>query len=462
MTNAEQPTTLRPDPAGFDRRLIAPMVLGSVLNPVNSSMVAVALAPIGVAFGAPAAETAWLVSGLYIATAIGQPVVGRLVDTQGPRRLFLAGSTLVGLAGLLGAFAPTLWLLVVSRVLLGFGTCAGYPAAMYLLRSESRRTGQESPAAILTLLSVSTQTIAAIGPTLGGLLIGFGGWHTIFLVNVPLALAALALGALRLPRTRIARGSRAAIDLAGIATFAGTLVALLLFLMRPAVDRWWLPLVAALAAAAFVARELRAADPFIDLRVLTGNGALIRTYARSLLSATVAYSFLYGFTQWLEIGRGLSTSGTGLILLPMSLVGLGVSALTGRRPEVHAKLVVGGVSMVAASALMLLLGPQSPIWLIVVVAALVGVNQGLQNLGNQNALYFQADPARTASSAGLLRTFFYLGAIIAATTNGALLGSGTSDLTAFATFLVVVSVALVVLTVLDRALRHVGVPPGRA
>src|SRR5690349_3748306 len=139
----------------FDRKLLAPMILGAVLNPINSSIIAVSLVPIGIALGAPPSQTAWLVSSLYLATAIGQPVAGRLVDSFGPRRLFLIGSTLVGLAGLLGTVAPSLGVLVVARVLLGFGTCAGYPAAMYLIRSESRRTGRDSPAGILTLLAVS-------------------------------------------------------------------------------------------------------------------------------------------------------------------------------------------------------------------------------------------------------------------------------------------------------------------
>src|SRR5262249_40854836 len=125
-------------PNSFDRRLIAPLILGAILNPINSSMIAVSLIPIGIAFGAPPAQTAWLVSGLYLATAIGQPVVGRLVDMFGPRRLFLIGTVLTGVAGILGTVSPDLWVLVVARVVLGFGTCSGFPAAMYLIRSESR------------------------------------------------------------------------------------------------------------------------------------------------------------------------------------------------------------------------------------------------------------------------------------------------------------------------------------
>jgi MFS family permease len=113
------------------------MVLGAILNPINSSMIAVALVPIGVAFHALPGETAWLVSALYPATATGQPVVGRLVDRYGPRRLYLIGTAMVGVAGVLGLVAPSLGVLVAARVLLGLGTCAGYPAAMFLIRSEA-------------------------------------------------------------------------------------------------------------------------------------------------------------------------------------------------------------------------------------------------------------------------------------------------------------------------------------
>lgn len=117
------------------------MVLGSVLNPINSSMIAVALVPIAVAFGVGSSETAWLVSALYFATAIGQPVVGKLIDSYGPRKLFLIGTVLVGVAGVIALLTPVFWLLVVARIILGLGTTAGYPAAMYLIKSEGKRTG---------------------------------------------------------------------------------------------------------------------------------------------------------------------------------------------------------------------------------------------------------------------------------------------------------------------------------
>jgi len=441
----------------FDRRLIAPMVLGAVLNPVNSSMIAVALVPIGVAFGAPPSETAWLVSALYLATAVGQPVVGRLVDIYGPRRLYLASTALVGVAGLLGALAPSLGVLIAARVLLGFGTCAGYPAAMYLIRSESARTGHDSPGGVLTALAVAGQTVAVIGPTLGGLLIGLGGWHMTFSVNIPLSLACLVLGALRLPRTPVTKAT-GRLDVAGVVLFAAMLTALLLFLMSPRLGNWYLLALAIVAGAGLAVRELRVDEPFIDLRLLAGNRPLLATYGRTLLMYTVSYAFLYGFTQWLEEGRGLSPAVAGLVLLPMFGTGVVVSTLTGRNPAVRGKLVGGAITLLAGCAMLLLLNDNSAIWLLVAVALVVGVPQGLNSLANQNALYHQADPARMGSSAGLLRTFMYLGAMVASAANGVFLhdGADTAGLRHLSLFMLAVAAVFLVVTVLDRSLRRIG------
>lgn len=456
MTTAA-PTSDAPE-AAFDRRLLAAMMLGSILNPVNSSIIAVALVPIATSLGAPASQTAWLISALYLATAIGQPLVGRLVDTFGPRRLLVAGAILTGIAGLVGMFAPNIGVLIAARVILGFGTCAGYPASMYLVRSEAKRTGIASPAGVLTALAVTTQTIAVIGPTLGGVLIGVGGWRATLAVNVPLAAASLVLALVFVPRaTRLGGGTSPRLDLPGILLFAATLVALLLFLMN--IGLAWLPLlgVAVVAGAAFALRERRTADPFIDVRVFAGNAPLLITYARGFLAATVSYCFLYGFTQWLEDGRGLSASATGLLLLPTFGVGILVSTLTGRRPEIRGKLLVGSAVQIVMCVLMLLVHAEAAIPFLVVIALVTGVPQGLNNLAVQNSLYYQAEPQRMGASSGLLRTFMYLGAIAASSASGSFFGSRatTGGLHELAWFMLGAAVAFFALTLGDRSLARI-------
>jgi MFS family permease len=445
----------------FDRKLLAPMILGSILNPINSSIIAVSLVPIGVAFGAPPAQTAWLISALYLATAIGQPVTGRLIDLYGPRRLFLVGTALTGVAGVIGTLAPNFAVLVLARVVLGFGTCAGYPAAMYLIRSEAKRTGHDSPAGVLTIVAVATQTVAVIGPSLGGLLIGLGGWRTTLALNIPLAVAGLIMGMLRLPRTPMpARDADeravAGLDLPGMALFAAMLVSLLLFLMN--VGQWYLLALAIVAGAGFARRELRVTTPFIDLRLLRGNLPLVTTYARALLAYVVSYAFLYGYTQWMEEGRGLSAGQAGLAQLPLFAMGIVVSIATGRRKEVRAKLLVAATTQIIACSLLLTLGPASPFWLLLVVAIVFGIPQGLNNLALQNSVYHQAEPERIGSSAGLLRTFGYLGAIVASAANGAFLSqrADTTGLHHLTWFMIATAVLFLLVTVADRGLKRVG------
>ncbi|MER6331952.1 MFS transporter [Streptomyces sp. NPDC001034] len=469
MTETEPGAIRETDKPGFDRRLLPPMMLGSVLNPINSTIISVALVPIGRALGAPASQTAWLVSALYLATSLGQPVVGRLIDLFGPRRLFLFSTSLVGVAGVVGTLAPNMAVLIVSRVLLGFGTCSGYPAAMALLRSEAKRTGRDSPGGVLTALAVANQTIAVIGPLLGGLLIAVGGWRATFALNVPLSVASVVLGLLWLPKP-VAGGAEespgrrgrlvAQLDLPGMVLFAAMLSSLLLFLMNPHLRDGYLLVVAAALGAGFAVRELRTATPFIDLRVFGGNTPLMTTYGRALVAYVVAYAFLYGFSQWTEEGYGLTPFHAGLVQIPTFLVAIGVAIVSGRRPGVRGKLLLGAAGQIVACLVMLTLGTGSALWMLFLVTLVFGIPQGLNNLALQNSVYFQADPERIASSAGLLRTFAYIGSMVASSATAASFGqrADTGGMHQLAWVMLGAGVLYLLLTVLDRRLGRTPAP----
>ena len=304
-----------PEQAGFGPRFIIASSFGSVLNPVNSSIIAVALVSIGHTFGVGTASTTWLVSALYLATAIGQPSMGRLADLVGPRHVYLAGTLLVALGGVLGYLSGSLAILIVSRVVIGFGTSAAYPAAMALVRRQSQRLHRDTPGRVLGALAIAGQVSLAIGPTLGGVLIAAGGWRLTFLINVPLAVAGAASVLAWLPRDEPRdRTVSHAFDLAGLTLFAVALTALLVFLMDLAAPRWWLLGATAVVLAALTARELRARDPFIDVRLLARNHALTVTYLRFGVTMLVTYGFIYGWTLWLEQAAGRDATGAGLLM----------------------------------------------------------------------------------------------------------------------------------------------------
>ncbi|MGC0363939.1 MFS family permease [Rhodococcus sp. 27YEA15] len=299
-----------------------------------------------------------------------------------------------------------------------------------------------------------------MGPLLGGLLIEFGGWRATFALNIPLALVALLLGYLRLPKAAAAppqsRRLVSRLDLPGMGLFCAMLVSLLLFLMNLRVSSWYLLTISVFAGAAFAFRELRAQYPFIDLRVLGGNPALLATYGRAIVAYVVSYAFLYGFTQWTQEGFGLSAFHAGLVQIPLFLTGIGISIVFGRRQGVKSKLVIGGLGQIVACLLMLTLTGGSPLWMLLLVALIFGIPQGLNNLALQNSVYFQADPERTASSFGLLRTFAYIGSMIASAATASSFGENadTGGMHHLAWIMLAAGGLFFLVTVFDRSLTR--------
>src|SRR5580704_14517754 len=142
MINIPQ-TNREPKPFGF--RFVAPLALGAALNPINSTMLAVAIVPIADSLHVGVAQAGWLIAGLYLAAAVAQPMMGRLVDLFGPRSVYLASLVFVAVAGVIGWRATSLASLEIARVVLGIGTSGAYPSAMRLFRLEGDRLGVAPP-----------------------------------------------------------------------------------------------------------------------------------------------------------------------------------------------------------------------------------------------------------------------------------------------------------------------------
>jgi MFS family permease len=166
-------------------RLIGTVMIGTILNPFNSSMIAVALLSLQRDFRVSPATATWLISGFYLAAAVGMPVMGQLADRFGPRRVFCVGLLVAGLASGLAPLSPAFGWLLGVRLLQACGTSVASPAALALFRAWSR--DGRVPAHALGALSIASSVSAALGPVLGGFLVALVGWPAIFLANVPLS-----------------------------------------------------------------------------------------------------------------------------------------------------------------------------------------------------------------------------------------------------------------------------------
>jgi MFS family permease len=452
----------------FSWRFVTPLYLGSSLNPINSSVIATALVPIAHSMGVSVGKTAVLVSALYLASSIAQPTAGKLSEQLGPRRVFLAGIILVLAGGIIGGVGQNIATLTVARVLIGIGTSAGYPATMVMIRRRAIWAGMsEPPGGVLGGISIAGTATIAVGPSIGGVLVSAFSWRAAFLVNIPATIIALAMTLLWVAKDepfqrRPVREIASRIDVSGIVLFGGMMSALLVFLLSlPNPD--WLPLgIAVVLGVALVVWELRAATPFVDMRLLIGNLALTRTYLRGALTLLAVYTVLYGMTQWLEAAHGMSSREAGLMLLPMGILGAIVSRPISARNLVRGPLIVGAASLVLAAGGVALLTSHTPVAAIVAVTLMFAITIGTTTVGNQTALYNQARPEQIGTASGLFRTFSYIGSIASSTITGIVFRNHVTDsgLHLVAAILAVVSVAVVALTVLDRTLRTARSPDG--
>ena len=449
-------------PRPFGWRFVSPLLLGSTLNPINSSMIATALVGIGVDLHAGPGATARLISVLYLCAAVFQPTMGKLSNLFGPRRIFLTGVGILLVGGVVGATAPSFGVLLVSRALIGIGTSAAYPTAMALVRRRADETGSGVPSRVLGNFSIAGQVTAVIGLPLGGVLAGVFGWRAIFGVNIPLALLSIVLTFVGVAKdSPIPRESRdrwlTALDLPGIGLFAGAITSVLVFLSNLRAPAWWLAAVAVVLAVALVRWERRAPSPLVDVRMLAVNRPLQRTYLRQILTYLASYTVMYGASQWMEQGRGLSPSTVGLVLIPLSVISIVTAKVVSVHGWVRWPLVGSGVALILAAGVMLAVTSRSSILVLVAMSLLLGVMNGFSGFGNQATLYQQAPARDIAVASGLLRTSTYIGAIFSSSLIGITFGSAATDagLHVLAWGLVGIGVVVLILTVSDRSIARV-------
>lgn len=396
-------------------------------------MIAVALVDLQKTFVLGIAEATWVITAFYLASAAGQPLMGRLGDRFGPRRLFVFGMSVVMVVCVLTPFAPNFALVCLGRVGLAIGTATAFPSAVAMVRPLSERSGVSS-ARLLGRIQIANTAGAAVGPVLGGLLVTTLGWPAIFAVNVPLAAIALIGTRMLAPADEKRRVERfrtlvAHSDIPGIALFIGMLVSLLIFLLgvreSPA---WWLLAVAIAAGAGFVWRELTASVPFIDLRLLGANHSLMMVYLCFAVFNLVYYSAFFGLPQLLQEHGGYNAGITGLLMFPLAAVTIGLTPLGARWIDsrgLRFTLITGGLALIVGAGLLSVAGAtQSPVAILLITAAL-GAPYCIVSIAMSQALYASAAPKDVGVAAGILQTSRYVGAILATTVLGAVFVDGT-------------------------------------
>ena len=329
---------------------LAVLVLPCLLVAMDLTVLNLAVPHLSAALAPSSSQLLWIVDiyGFLIAGSL--ITMGTLGDRIGRRRLLLLGASAFGVASVLAAFSPTPAMLIAARAVLGVAGATLMPSTLSLIRNMFHDPRQRTVAIGIWTTSFSIGGI--LGPLLGGLLLQYFWWGSVFLLAVPAMALLLLLGPLLLPEFRVPEGGR--FDLPSAALSLCAVLAVIFGIKRIAEHG---PSAAAgLAIAAglvlgvvFVRRQRRLADPLIDLGLFRAPA-----FSASLVINTLAFLVMYGvflfIPQYLQLVLGFAPLRAGLWTVPSSgafIVGslLTPVAVRWARPSL---VVTGGLLLSAA------------------------------------------------------------------------------------------------------------------
>lgn len=299
--------------------ILAVLSVSLVVIGLDNTILNVAIPTIQRELEASASELQWIVDAYVLVFAGLLLTMGALGDRYGRKRTLQAGLVLFGLSSVVAAFAAGSAQLIAGRALMGVGGALIMPATLSIIVDVFPREEQGKAIGVWTGMAALG---IATGPALGGWLLDHFWWGSVFMINVPVVLAALSAGAVLVPESRDPAGTT--IDVTGAALSVGTLF-LLVYAIIEAPARGWLDSLVAgafvgsgILAAAFVAYERRARHPMLDL-------ALFRNarFSVGVITITLAFFALFGSifvnTQYLQFVHGYTPLQAGLAITPVAL-----------------------------------------------------------------------------------------------------------------------------------------------
>ncbi|MGH9101767.1 MAG: DHA2 family efflux MFS transporter permease subunit [Acidimicrobiales bacterium] len=384
--------------------VVATVCVGAFMGQLDASIVTQSFPTLQQDFHASLGDVQWVgLSYLLVLIAL-LTAVGRAADMVGRKLLYTYGFLVFVVGSALCGLSPSLPALVGFRVLQGLGAAMLQANSVAIIASAmpphelGRGIGVQGAAQALGL---------ALGPGVGGLLIALGGWRLIFLVNVPVGILGTILGWYLIPRSRD-MADRRPFDWAGLCVFVVPAVALLLAISYGNDLGWASPralglfAVALVGGAAFVARELRARFPMLDMS-LFARAPFSAGVASGLLSYLVLFGVLLVVPYLLEEGLHVPVGRAGLELMAMP-AGLGlVAPAAGRAADrLGARpLTVAGMGLTCAVLVALALW-RSSLGVFLVELALVGAGLGLFTAPNNAAIMGSAPREQSGVASGVL------------------------------------------------------------
>jgi EmrB/QacA subfamily drug resistance transporter len=393
---------------------VGTVCVGAFMGQLDASIVTTALPFIRINLHASIASVEWVVLVYVLVLAGAVAAVGKIADRVGRKLLYTYGFGIFVIGSAACALAPSLGLLVIARLVQAVGAVMLQANSYALIRDvlPASRLGTG-----LGIQGAAQAVGLCVGPALGGILTGLGGWRWIFLVNIPVGLIGLALGWFLLPRsTHLDPESR--IDPSGtllLAAIPAALLAALSFAAQAGTPGWTEPalfLVTLVLVVAAIARQRRASGSVVDaalIRVPAFDAGVIA----ALLSYVILFGTLVAVPFYLVKVRHLGAEAAGFELTALPVALAVVAPLGGTiRDRIGPRIPTGLGMAVTALGMGLLAASATRADLTVLALAVTGAGMGLFIAANNAATMFAAPPQRAGAAGGLLNMARGLGTAV--------------------------------------------------
>ncbi|MFM9448410.1 MFS transporter [Streptomyces acidiscabies] len=413
--------------------VVAVLALAGIVVSLMQTLVIPIVPELPKLLDAPASDTAWAVTATLLAAAVATPVVGRLGDMFGKRRMLLVSIVLLVGGSVVCALADSLVPMIIGRGLQGL-SAAVVPLGISILRDT---VPGEKLAGSTAVMSASLGVGGALGLPIAAFIAENWDWHILFWTSAALGVVSFLLAMTFVPESKNRAGGR--FDLVGSLGLSAGLVSLLLAVSKGADWGWTSGTTLTLGAAAVVVLlawgrwELRAAQPLVDLRTTARTQVLFTNLASialgfSMFAMSLVLPQLLQLPERTGYGLGESMLTVGLVLAPQGFVMMVMSALSAKVTKAKGPkvtLMIGALIVSGGYALNIAL--MSEVWHLVLVSCVIGAGVGF-TYGALPALIMGAvDPSQTGAANSLNTLMRSLGTSFASAVAGVVLAQMTTD-----------------------------------
>jgi EmrB/QacA subfamily drug resistance transporter len=394
---------------------------------LDVTIVNVALPSIGRDYHASVSGLQWTVDAYTLVLASLLMLSGSTADRLGRKRTFVIGLVLFSTGSLLCSLAPSLTLLVVFRMLQAVGGSMLNPVAMSIITNTF--TDPKERAQAVGVWAAVVGVSMALGPVIGGLLVGSVGWRSIFWINIPVGLVAIVLTLRFIPESKAPKARK--VDGVGQVLVIVLLSSLTYGIIEAPERGWGSPIIlgafilAATALVGLIVWEGRREEPLIDLRFFRSV-----PFSGAAIIAVAAFATLGGFlflnTLYLQDVRGFSPLKAGLCTLPMAAMTMLLPPISGRivgTRGARIPLVISGVALAASCVMLSVIGAATSFTWLLAAYVVFGIGFGFVNAPITNAAVSGMPRAQAGVAAAIASTSRQIGSTLGVAVVGALVAS---------------------------------------